>query len=866
VTASSPDPGRPEDPNPLLSLLRRCVVQVHAGHEFGTGFFVAPGEVLTCAHVIYGAGEITVAWDGGSSAASVVVALPAIGIGDHAAAFYPFPDVALLQLTNPPEGHSCVRLDAAEPVAGRQPDLLRLDGFTKGERAPGEVVQSPVGLEYEGPLDEPGGRVFKLKGGQVIGGFSGGPLLNLRTGRVCALVDSTRNERSDLGGFGIPVAGFLDQLPGLADRNQAHHRIDPTWDEAVQAEQRLPSDRDRAEVRLPLGRPIDELTDPFALEVHRAIEIPGATADLPVLPAYVERDHDQKLRALLQQAAQGHSMAVILVGGSSTGKTRACWEAVQALPHDWRLWHPIDPSRPDAAAEALPAVGPRTVIWLNEAQHYLLTPASELGERVAAGLRELMRDPARGPVLLLGTIWPEYWAILTTPAARDQQDDPHAQARALLTGTDLVVSEAFTGPSLQAVQAAAKADPRLEEAATHADDGRITQFLAGGPALLERYRTAPPAAKALIEAAMDARRLGQGLYLPYGLLEAAAPGYLTDQQWDELGEDWLEESLAYCAVPTRGARGPLTRVRPRPGQPPQTGPQYRLADYLEQTGRTTRQALLPPPALWDALVDHAGQDYLVGIGYEAEGRGLLHHALLCYQRAAKAGDRDALWRAAGLLEQVGRLDEAIDLYQRAAEAGNRDALSRTTRLLHQAGRVDEAIDLYQRATEAGDTDAVSRAGEFLEQVGRLDEAIDLYQRAAEAGNHGALWWAAELLERAGRVDEAVDWLQTRAQAGDTSALSRAAWLLEGAGRVDEAVDWLQRAAEAGDRGALESAVFFLEFQRRVDEAIDWLKTRAQAGDTDALWEAERLLERAGRFDEAAQLRRNGLEPRRSDRQ
>jgi hypothetical protein len=572
VTASSPEPGRPEDPNPLLSLLRRCVLQVHAGEEFvGTAFFVAPGEVLTCAHVTHGADEITVAWDGGSSAATMVTALPPIDVGDPAAAFYPFPDVALLQLTSPPEGHPCIRLDTAEPAAGRQPDLLHLRGFTKGERAPDEMGQSPVGLKYEGVVHEPGGRVFKLKGGQVIGGFSGSPLLNLRTGRVCGLVDSSRNERSDLGGFGIPVAGFLGQLTGLAARNQAHHQADPTWDEAVEAERRLASERSGDGVRRPLGRPIHELTDPFALEVHRAIDVAGTTTALPVLPAYVERDHDRTLRARVLQAAQGHSTAVVLVGGSSTGKTRACWEAVQALPGDWRLWHPIDPSRPEAAAEALPAVGPRTVIWLNEAQHYLLTPASELGERVAAGLRELLRDPARGPVLLLGTIWPEYWATLTTAPQpkkkKEEEEDAHPQARALLTGNDLVVSEAFTGLSLRALQAAAKADPRLDEAATHAEDGRITQFLAGGPALLERYRTAPSAARALIEAAMDARRLGHGLHLPYSLLEAAAPIYLTDQQWDELEEDWLEESLAYCAVPARGARGPLTLIRPR-GPPP----------------------------------------------------------------------------------------------------------------------------------------------------------------------------------------------------------------------------------------------------------------------------------------------------------
>ena len=95
----------------------------------------------------------------------------------------------------------------------------------------------------------------------------------------------------------------------------------------------------------------------------------------------------------------------MLVGGSSTGKTGACWEALQLLrdrPKRWRLWHPIDPSRPEAALRELPGIGLRTVVWLNEAQLYLDT-SNDTGERVAAGLRELLRDPARAPVLVLAT-------------------------------------------------------------------------------------------------------------------------------------------------------------------------------------------------------------------------------------------------------------------------------------------------------------------------------------------------------------------------------------------------------------------------------------------------------------------------------
>ncbi|WP_344617527.1 hypothetical protein [Dactylosporangium salmoneum] len=57
------------------------------------------------------------------------------------------------------------------------------------------------------------------------------------------------------------------------------------------------------------------------------------------------------------------------------------------------LWHPIAPTRPKAAAAALTQVGAETVVWLNEAQHYLFLPHDHrLGEQIAAGLRVLLHD------------------------------------------------------------------------------------------------------------------------------------------------------------------------------------------------------------------------------------------------------------------------------------------------------------------------------------------------------------------------------------------------------------------------------------------------------------------------------------------
>ena len=282
--------------------------------------------------------------------------------------------------------------------------------------------------------------------------------------------------------------------------------------------------------------------------MHRPVQPDDPEPGLPPLPVYVARGHDAELAQVVRAAAEGRSGIAVLVGGSSTGKTRACWEALQLLRDQkpgWRLWHPIDPTRPDAALRDLPGIGPRTVVWLNEAQFYLGTADGGPGERVAAGLRELLRDPARAPVLVLATLWPRFWDVLT--ARPEDGADPHAQARELLAGHDITVPPAFTAAQLRGLSQAG--DARLARAAAGAQDGEVIQFLAGAPELLARYRNAPPAAKALLDAAMDARRLGMGIGLPQAFLAAAAPGYLTGAEWDALGPGLAGAGPGLCGRP-----------------------------------------------------------------------------------------------------------------------------------------------------------------------------------------------------------------------------------------------------------------------------------------------------------------------------
>ena len=188
--------------------------------------------------------------------------------------------------------------------------------------------------------------------------------------------------------------------------------------EPLTAEDKLSATRN-AECELP-GRPLTEETDPFALEVHRPVEPDAGTSqDLPLLPPYVRRPHDEELARVTRIATEGRSGIAVLVGGSSTGKTRACWETLKTISDTstpnapWRLWHPIAPSHREAVLKGLPNVAPCTVIWLNDAQLYLDTPD---GEEVAADLRELLRDGKRAPILVLATLWPEHWSTLTSPS------------------------------------------------------------------------------------------------------------------------------------------------------------------------------------------------------------------------------------------------------------------------------------------------------------------------------------------------------------------------------------------------------------------------------------------------------------------
>ena len=419
------------------------------------------------------------------------------------------------------------------------------------------------------------------------------------------------------------------------DPDDAARRARDLWLAARMASARTPA----AGVRV-------SQADPRLLGVHSAISVPEVPNQVP--PTYVPRDADDGqfgVRAKIAAAAERGGF-VLLVGGSSVGKTRSAFEAVTALLPDWWLVHPAGHGEVAALATA---PMPRTVVWMDELQLYLD------GEHGLTGgvVRALLNAP--DPVVIIATIWPDrYTACTGLPASGDA--DPHARERQVLELAEVIrIAPAFSPAEQERACAAAARDQRLAIALESAGYG-LTQTLAAAPQLVARWedaQTASPYAWAVLTAALDAARLGARLPLSADFLRAAAPGYCTSQQQAEAPDNWLEQALAYATGKLYGAAAALSPTGPGMGRV--AG--YTVADYLIQHASRERRYARVPASTWDAILNHISDPAdTVRLADSAERRLLYRYAIPLYRHAADAGDGNAASAAAALLYGRGDLD------------------------------------------------------------------------------------------------------------------------------------------------------------------------------------------------------------------
>lgn len=142
--------------------LRRFVVRIDLPDgATGTGVLVAPGWVLTCAHVVEGCDVVRVVPDRGAAPEGTHAAVPpwvdarvrecsdAPDVS-AASAFWPFPDLALLELDGWTH-HVCAPLTKDKPVRASEPHAW---GLAAGRR--GSLRWGPPGRWMLMPFEDAG--------------------------------------------------------------------------------------------------------------------------------------------------------------------------------------------------------------------------------------------------------------------------------------------------------------------------------------------------------------------------------------------------------------------------------------------------------------------------------------------------------------------------------------------------------------------------------------------------------------------------------------------------------------------------------------------------------------------------------------
>jgi hypothetical protein len=183
----------------LTPLLKRCTVRISIPNGgFGTGFFIAPGWIITCAHVVKRVNQIVdILWKNTQNnevEEKILKAEVKLVFGESS-------DIAFLKLTTK-DKHPCVYIDQNYPQTD---DLLYVFGYPAGFGEDYSAGDS-ITIRYEGEsVSKNSGTLLKLKQGQIKPGFSGSPLLNMRTGGVVGIITTTRDPGLDMGGRAIPI-------------------------------------------------------------------------------------------------------------------------------------------------------------------------------------------------------------------------------------------------------------------------------------------------------------------------------------------------------------------------------------------------------------------------------------------------------------------------------------------------------------------------------------------------------------------------------------------------------------------------------------------------------------------------------------
>jgi len=538
---------------------------------------------------------------------------------------------------------------------------------------------------------------------------------------------------------------------------------------------------------------VSEITDTARtmLGIHRSI--PLASGDHPQLsadlPTYVERDLDRELHSWLSAKQQASGFALI-VGPAVSGKTRTAYESIKSALPDWQLLVP------QSASELCDLLGTgmrqRTVVWLNELQHFLGADGFSV-----AFLRRLLTDPSQS-VIIISTIWVSWYERLVSSKSNaniDTRTDAYEIITLLADRFDLVPS--FSEAEWRRLCDEAVADPRLREVFENKKSGNPTELLAAAPELIRRWRNAGnPHGAAVLSGAIAMCHCGLPDPLDIHLLGVISSMFLTASQRAVVKTDWLDDALDWACEPVRGDIAPLARVSTAPGVIDGVIISDVLVHYAEAYYARPENEI--PDAVWDACIDNVTGRQLAMVGIKAVHSGKLEHAEIALSRSAGENASSNVLNHLGIVaNKRGEHQRAEELWAKASAAGSCCASISLAKIFAERGDSAQAEEILLAGDLRDHDGAATLLAKLAERRGDSQVARSWWSKATEAGDTSAM---RELGQRAmadGNSEEAESWWTRGADKGSACCLEELGSLAMQRGKLDDAESFFARAVELG---------------------------------------------------------------------
>lgn len=201
------DDSRASAPRNAPGIRRGCAWIAVGGRFAGSGFFVAPGWVVTSAHVVHNTDEpigVAVHPDGIAPTRPPEPLYRARLGSCHPESrgggpTYAFPDLALLRAPDAPADVPCVQLAAQDPVPG---DWLLAAGWSPSTPTSG-VQRDTLRFAVAGDAAE----YLRVQHDEIRDGLSGSPAFD-EAGLLRGIVKATRDRKSIRGGWITPVSAL----------------------------------------------------------------------------------------------------------------------------------------------------------------------------------------------------------------------------------------------------------------------------------------------------------------------------------------------------------------------------------------------------------------------------------------------------------------------------------------------------------------------------------------------------------------------------------------------------------------------------------------------------------------------------------